>query len=57
MQCVIWGRGLAFFFSFFLIIIIIILWPHLWYMEVPRPEIESELQLQSTLQLWQCQIL
>lgn len=35
-----------FFLSFFLF------QPHLWYMEVPRPVIESELQMQPTPQLW-----
>ena len=37
---------LRFFFSPF--------WPHLWYMEVPGPEIESEPPLRPTPQLWQC---
>ena len=32
-----------FFFSF--------LWPHLWHMEVPRPEIKSKRELQATPQL------
>ena len=31
-------------------------WLHLWLMEVPGPEIEPELQLRPTPQLWQCQI-
>ena len=35
----------------------IFLWLHLWQMEIPRPGIESELQLQPTPQLWQCWIL
>ena len=33
-------------------------WPHLQHMmEIPRPGIEPELQLQPMPQLWQCQIL
>ena len=32
-------------------------WPHLWHIEVPRPGIKSEPQLQPMLQLQQCRFL
>ena len=38
-------------------VLFLMLWPHLWHMEVPRPEIESKPQLWPTPQLWQHQIL
>ena len=42
-------RNWNFFFSFF--------WLSPWHVQVPRPGIESELQLQTAPQLWQHQIL
>ena len=33
------------------------LWVHLWQKELPGPGIDSEPQLQPTLQPWQCQLL
>ena len=38
------------------VVVVVFKWPPLWDMEVPRPGIESDLQLQPVLQLWQCQI-
>ena len=35
----------------------IYIWLHSWYMQVPRPGVESELQVEPTPQLQQSQIL
>ena len=45
-------NAFLFFFFFFLLL----LWPHLQYMEVPRPGVELELQLRPTPQPWKHQI-
>ena len=39
------------------IYLFITLWPHLWHMDLPRPGIESKLQLQSMVPLWPHRIL
>ena len=38
-------------------LLLFFLWLHTWHVEVPRPGIEFELQLQPVLHLWQHQIL
>ena len=47
-----WFMASAFFFFFSFIF-----WPHLRHMEAPGPQVQSELQLLTTLQLQQCWIL